>query len=188
MTRFVPGLVLLAVSVTASATTVISETLEEMAARAPVVVRATARQSQAAWSGDNRRIWTWTELVVTERLKGSAAVSVSSTLLVKQPGGEVGKVGQGVAGVATFAPGEDCVLFLEPATDEAGTWVVRGLAAGKISVTDRQGRAVAVRDLSGLAFAKPGPADRVRLLQPEAELGPPEQLLARVRRAIGGGR
>jgi hypothetical protein len=194
MTRFVPGLVLLAVTVTgvvsltASATTVIAETLEDMAVRAPIVVRATARQSQAAWSGDNRRIWTWTELVITERLKGSVAVSVNSTLLVKQPGGEVGKVGQGVAGVASFTPGEDCLLFLEPSTDEPGTYVVRGLAAGKISVVERQGRAVAVRDLSGLAFARPGPTDRVRVLQPETELGAPELLVARLRRAIGGAR
>ncbi len=188
MTRFVTGRRLLAllgaVGLTASATTVIAETLEDMAVRAPIVVRATARQSQAAWSDDNRRIWTWTELVVTERLKGV----VPTTLLVKQPGGEVGKVGQGVAGVASFTLGEDCVLFLEPATDEAGTWVVRGLAAGKIGMVERQGRQVAVRDLTGLAFARPGAADRVRLLQPETDLGPPEQVLARLRRAIGGAR
>jgi hypothetical protein len=182
MTRFVLALALMAL--TASATTVIAETIEEMAVRAPIIVRVKARQSQAAWSEGNHRIWTWTEVEVTERIKGSTP----ATVLVKQPGGEVGKIGQGVSGVAQFTQGEDCVLFLEPSTDEAGTYVVRALAAGKISIVGRQGRSVAVRDVSGLSFARPGAPDLVRLVQPETELGTPEQVLARLRRAIGGAR
>lgn len=166
----------------ALATVVVSETVETMARRAPLVVRVTARQSMAGWDAAEARIWTWTELAVTEVLKGEAG----PTLLVKQPGGEVGGLGQFVAGVARFTPGEDCVLFLEPASDEKGVWVVRSLAAGKVSFGERLGRPVALRDLSGLSFAKPGGA--VHPTDDRESLGAPDAFLARVRAAVGGAR
>lgn len=167
---------------TAFATVVIAESLEDMTRQSTLVVRATAQQSMAAWDAGERKIWTWTELTVTETLKGQAP----RTLLVKQPGGEVGSIGQRVSGVAHFTPGEDCVLFLEPATDEKGVYVVRGLSAGKVSFERRLGRVVAVRDLSGLSFARQGSRDTVKPVDDAEVLGVPDAFLARVRAAAGG--
>lgn len=166
----------------ALATVVIAESIEQMTRASPLVVRATAQQSMTAFDQGERKIWTWTELSVTETLKGQAP----STLLVKQPGGEVGGLGQFVAGVARFTPGEDCVLFLEPATDERGVYVVRGLSAGKVSFASRLGRTLAVRDLTGLAFAHTGRRDAVRPVDDGDVLGLPDAFLARVRAAAGG--
>jgi hypothetical protein len=166
----------------ALATVVISESIEAMTRQSTLVVRATAHQSMAAWDEGETKIWTWTELTVTETLKGKAP----RTLLVKQPGGVVGDLGQHVSGVARFQPGEDCVLFLEPAADEGGVFIVRGLAAGKVSFATRQGRVLAVRDLSGLSFARAGSRDAVQRVDDTEVLGPPEAFLARVRAAAGG--
>lgn len=168
----------------ALATVVIAESIEDMTRASPLVVRATARQSMTAFDQSERKIWTWTELSVTEVLKGQAP----STLLVKQPGGEVGGLGQHVAGAARFTPGEDCVLFLEPATDEKGVYVVRGLAAGKVCFVPRLGRTLAVRDLTGLAFARTGSRDVIRPVDDGEVLGLPDAFLARVRAAAGGAR
>ncbi|MEW5740793.1 MAG: hypothetical protein AB1938_17830 [Myxococcota bacterium] len=166
----------------ALATVVIAESIEDMTRQAPLVVRATAQQSMTAWDSGETKIWTWTELTVTETLKGQAP----RTLLVKQPGGVVGGLGQHVSGVARFRPGEDCLLFLEPATDEKGVFIVRGLSAGKVSFTQRLGKVLAVRDLSGLSFARAGGRDTIRPVDDGEILGLPDALLARVRAAAGG--
>lgn len=178
--------VLLAIAtlaLTASATVVISESIEDMTARSPLVVRATVQQSQTSWSDGERKIWTWTELTVTETLKGKA----NGAILVKQPGGVVGNIGQHVAGAARFREGEDVVLFLEPATDERGVFIVRGLSAGKVAIVDRMGAKLAVRDLDGITFARRGPADGVQVVNDGELLGAPDVFLARVRRAVKGG-
>lgn len=167
------------VAVPSVGSTVIAETMDEAIGRAPVIVRARARQSQAG--SDGHRIWTWTELTVTEVLKGQ----VGQVLLVKQPGGVVGARGQAVTGVAQFTPDEDCVVMLEPAVDEVGVYIVRALSAGKVSLTTRLGAPVALRDLSGLTFAAPA-GSSVRALVKEESFGSPEAFLARVRRVVKG--
>jgi hypothetical protein len=179
-----PLLALTLLASSALATVVASESVEEMTRAAPLIVRGTARRSMAAFDPGERRIWTWTEVVVTEALKGRAPGSV----LVKQPGGEVGGLGQHVSGAARFVEGEDCVLFLEPATDERDAYIVRGLSAGKVSLTPRLGQRLAVRDLSGLAFASKGRRDAVRPIDDGEVLGAPDAFLARVRAAAGGAR
>jgi hypothetical protein len=178
MRRFLPALVCFA-ALPSLGTTVIAETVDEAIDRAPIIVRATVRQSQAG--ADEHRIWTWTELTVTEVLKGKSP----QVVLVKQPGGVVGPRGQSVSGTAKFRDGEDCVLFLEPAVDEPGVFIVRALAAGKISFTTRLGVAQAVRELDGLDFAE-RTAERVRPLVKEDRLGSPDEFLARVRKQVKG--
>ena len=111
----------------AQATVVKDESIETMTAHAHSVVRGTVRSVQPMLD-EHAKIWTYVEVAVTETLKGD----VPRLLLVKQPGGELGGKGQWVAGVARFEPGQDCVLFLERATDEARVHVVYALAAGKV--------------------------------------------------------
>ncbi len=178
------ALVLALVPLAASATIIKAETIEEMSAHAPTIVRGTVRSAQAMRTEDHRGIDTWAEIQVTEVLKGTAGAVV----LVKQPGGAVGPVATRPAGVAHFEPGQDCLLFLEPAVGEPGTLFVYGLAAGKVDFVTEQGATVAVRNLEGLAFASPaGKVTSVRPVGDGARLGTKAAFLERVRAAVKGG-
>lgn len=166
----------------AGAAAVLRRSIEEMTAAASVVVRGTVRTSRAAWEGQSR-IWTFTELEVTETLKGQAP----TTLVVRQPGGEVGPVGQRVAGAARFAVGEDVVLFLDAPRDAKTAPLISGMAAGKVRLErGGTGELRAVRHLDGLSFHSPGerstagaPVQRLG----RDDLGSADAFLERVRRA-----
>ncbi len=92
-----------------------------------VVARARVRSSQARWTRDGARIVTDTELEVLEAWKGAPAPRV----VVMQPGGVVGDIGQKVAGAAQFAAGEEVVVFLEPRGDR---YTVAGMSQGAFHV------------------------------------------------------
>lgn len=162
---------------TSYATTVMELSFEDMAQRSSLIVRGTI-QSSSVVKHDDGSIWTLTTLSVAERFKGAAVAKVT----VKQPGGEVGVRGQQVAGVATFAAGDEVVLFLEPAVDEKNVFVVMGLAAGKVNLETVHGQKVAVRHLDGLSFAKAGTRQISRVESVE-RLGESAAFLARVKRA-----
>lgn len=179
------ALVAALLSVAASATVIIQETLEQMAQRVPVIVRGRVARSVAGWDDSKQRIWTWTELSVTERVKGA----VPGVLLLKQPGGEVEGFGQAVAGTASFREGEDVVVFLDKAPDEPDTWRVYGMSAGKIFFSEVDGKRVAQRDTTGLAFAVPG-GGVVAPTGAVEQLGTADAFLAELRRFVkkGGAR
>lgn len=166
------------------ATVVLSMSVEEMAQRAPLVVRGTVHRVDTQWDEAGGKIWTWSEVVVRETLKGQPR----TTALVKQPGGTVGAVSQHVSGVATFAPGEEVVLFLEPAVDDADSFVPMAMAASKVTLGQRFGQAVAWRDLSGLTFARLGAKGVVKPVEELEVLGRADAFLERVRVAVRGGR
>lgn len=171
------------VSAVASASIVVHETLEAMARRVPLIVRGHVARSVAGWDDEKHRIWTWTELVVSDPIKGKPGAVV----LVKQPGGEVEGIGQSVAGAAQFREGEECVLFLEPAPDEPGAFGVSGLSAGKVILTQWQGQPAAIRNTDGIAFAWPG-GGRVEAVRSPELLGSPDDFVKRIRAALGGAR
>ena len=170
----------LLISSSALATVVLALSMEELTARAPLIVHAVAQGSNVAWDEPHAKIWTWTELVVTETLKGDT----TKALVVKQPGGVVGEVGMEVSGVATFKPGEEVVLFLEPAPDEPGAWVPVSMSASKVTLEERFGARIAKRDLAGLAFTRVG---QQRVAEPKEErevLGTADAFLARIKAAV----
>jgi hypothetical protein len=68
------------------------------------------------------------EIQVSETLKGSPR----KTVMVRQPGGVVGNIGQRVDGVASFDQGEEVVVFLARRPDDS--FVVQGMAQGKFRV------------------------------------------------------
>jgi hypothetical protein len=171
--------VLVLLPLVAAGTVVIRLTFEEQVKAATAIVRGKVGQSQAQWDEGHRRIWTYTELTVAESLKGSA----KGTILVRQPGGVVGPIGQDVAGVATFSAGEEVVLFLHAPPDDASVWGVDGLAAGKVSLVRRLGTRMAVRDVTGLSFYERGERPRVELVGAEEQLGVAELFLNRLRKA-----
>lgn len=146
-----PAVLLLCVP--ASATSMLRADLPELAQTADSIIHGTVRRVESRWSGDGRRIVTDVEIQVTEALKGQA----SSTVLVTQPGGRVGDIGQMVSGLATFSPGEEVVLFLERRGPQA--FRVSGMAQGKYKVQRTEG--------GTSAMAVPEPTGDSLLLDPE---------------------
>jgi hypothetical protein len=142
--RALLSLVLL-LGLSASATTMLRVDLPELARTADAIVHGTVRRVESRWSGDGRRIITDVEIQVSETLKGQAGGSV----LVTQPGGRVGDIGQMVSGLASFAPGEEVVLFLERRGTRA--FRVAGMAQGKYKVQRSEDgtRALAVPEPTG---------------------------------------
>jgi hypothetical protein len=112
----------------AAATTMLRINLPELSQKAGTIVHGTVRRMESRWSGDRRRIITDVEIQVTETLKGQAG----STVLLIQPGGKVGDIGQMVHGLATFTPGEEVVVFLD--RQGANAFRVTAMAQGKYQV------------------------------------------------------
>jgi hypothetical protein len=120
--------VVLLLCLPASATTMLRMDLPELTQSADVIVHGTVRRMESRWSGDGRKIVTDVEVEVTETLKGQAG----GTVLITQPGGRMGDIGQKVSGLASFTPGEEVVLFLERRGPQA--FRVAGMAQGKYQV------------------------------------------------------
>jgi hypothetical protein len=161
-------------AVPAFATTLVRADLEELVRRSERVVRAKVVKVEPHWSGDRTHIVTDVTLEVAEDLKGQGAHQV----IVRQPGGVVGDVGQQVSGLASWTRGEEVVVCLER---HGPLFRVAGMAQGKYRV---------VRDASG-ARARPDPlgdttvldahsGQEISAFRPELSL---EELRARVKRA-----
>lgn len=165
------------------ASVVLAMSMEEMTTRSPLVVRGTVHRVDTQWAEGKTKIWTYSEVVVQETIKGAARTSV----LVKQPGGVIGNIGEKVSGAAVFTPGEEVVLFLEPAVDEANAFVPFAMSAAKVSLVSKGGKRLAVRDLSGVAFATPGKRGVIRPVDELENLGFEDAFLARIRTAAKGG-
>jgi hypothetical protein len=111
----------------AVATTVKPMSVEEMTQAANAVVEANALDSWTQWNPSHSIIVTYTRFQVTKALKGGP---LPPLLVVKQPGGIVGEVGQRMPGVRQFQAGEDAVLFLRPSATGDGSLVIVGLMQG----------------------------------------------------------
>ena len=119
------------VASSAWATTQVAATLDSLTKGADAIVHGTVIESHARKTLDGMRIITDTRIAVEESHKGE----VGAEVVVMQPGGVVGDVGQRVEGTARFSEGEEVVVFLE----KRGTrFTMRGMAQGKFTV-DRSG-------------------------------------------------
>ncbi|MBL8933350.1 MAG: hypothetical protein JNM69_02280, partial [Archangium sp.] len=116
----------------ALATTLVAMDVPALTRSSDLVVRGTVVRIESRWTLDHQRIVTDNEILVSETLKGN---QVGKTVVAMQPGGVVGDVGQLVHGAATFALGDEVVVFLERRGDRA---FVVGLAQGRF-VVDRSG-------------------------------------------------
>jgi hypothetical protein len=144
---------LLLLGLPAAATTMLRLDLPELAQSSDTVVHGTVRRVESRWSGDRRRILTDVEIEVTESLKGQPG----STVLLTQPGGKMGDIGQVVHGSASFTPGEEVVVFLE--RRGATAFHLSGMSQGKYQVR---------RAADGTsALAVPEDTQQVLLLDPD---------------------
>jgi hypothetical protein len=112
----------------AGATTIIRQDVPDLSRQADAVIRGTVSRAESRWSGDRRTIFTEVEIQVAETLKGPAR----KTVIVREPGGVVGNIGQRVDGVASFQKGEEVVVFLARRPDDS--FAVEGMAQGKFRV------------------------------------------------------
>ncbi|SET50199.1 hypothetical protein [Stigmatella erecta] len=136
----------------ASASTMFQLDLSALSHSSDAVIHGTVRRVESRWSRDHRRILTDVEIEVSEALKGQPG----STVLLIQPGGRVGDIGQVVSGMASFTQGEEVVVFLERRGARAFGLV--GLSQGKYEVLRTED--------SRSALAVPAAKD-VRLLEPK---------------------
>lgn len=122
------GWTILALPLTAGATTVLKLPLEEMARRADLVVRAQVREAQVAQDDQGLPTHTVVVLDVLEVMKGQPT---SPVLRLALPGGQNAAGFRNVHGMPGFDPGEEVVLLLERTS--VG-WIPMGLSEGKYTV------------------------------------------------------
>jgi len=111
----------------AQATTLLSLDLPALTKGSGAIVRGVVKSNAARWTKDGGRIMTDTVIEVSETWKGAP----TKELIVMQPGGEVGDVGQLVHGTVKFKVGEEVVLFLEWRTER---FLLTGMVQGRFKV------------------------------------------------------
>jgi hypothetical protein len=136
--------ILLAAVANAGATTLARLTIEQMTAAAAVVARVHCVTSETRW--DDGELWTSTTFEVIAVWKGQAP----QTIVVRLIGGRAGNIISSVPDVPRFQPGEEAVLFLEPAP--AGEFTVTSWAQGtfRIRRDPRSGAERVTQDSAGL--------------------------------------
>ncbi len=112
----------------AQATTLVHRDVPALTREADTIVVGRVVKSESRWTADRRRIVTDVTVEVGESLKGAPG----ETVVIRQPGGQVGDIGQRVDGVASFKKGEEVVLFLEKRPDRS--FMLSGMAQGKFRV------------------------------------------------------
>lgn len=125
-------------ALSALGTTLIAMDVPALTRASDLVVRGTVVRVEPRWTEDKRRIITDSEILVSEVLKGNLT---GKTVVVMQPGGVIGDVGQMVHGTAKFSLGDEVVVFLEKRGERA---FVVGLAQGRFLV-DRSGPTAMVK-------------------------------------------
>ena len=174
------ALLALLLALPAAATSLLRAEVPELSRKADAVVQGTVRRVQSRWAAGGRRIVTDVEIQVSDVLKGSPG----RTVLVTQPGGRVGDIGQRVSGLASFDEGEEVVVFLQRRGPDA--YSVRGMAQGKFRVQrSPDGKtALAVPEPTGDArVLDPATGEEVR---PARHAVPLESLRSAVRAAAAG--
>jgi hypothetical protein len=165
----------------AHATVVVPLTLEDQVHQSDVVARATVGSSHAEYVPARGAILTWTELTVTDVMKGQAP----STIVLRQIGGTTDDgTTMLVPGDAHLHSGDDVVLFLR--NDPGGTSdvILVGMAQSVWFVNGQQ----CARDLSQLTFAVLGGASGTQLSDPGHETSVRvDSLVADIRRIASGG-
>jgi hypothetical protein len=139
----------LLVAALAHATSVLRFSVDDLADRADVIVLGTCVSSTGRLASDG--VVTDHVLTIDRVLKGQVA---TPTFSFTTYGGVTPERGTFVAGTPTFARGEVSLVFLD-APNQAGYRMVIGLAQGKFTVREVDGRRLAFRNLEGLRLVDP---------------------------------
>ena len=174
MKRWTIPLCLLALTISAAATTVVRRSIEELARNSVLVVHGRAGESFTRWEGG--LLQTYTRIEVIRPLKGSAPQSV----VVKQLGGTTERYTQKVSGVRHWIAGQEVVLFLRPG-NRGDAYVVTGLMQGNFIVRTRGGQKVLSNGMPDVTAYESGTGKVGQYRGTTLTL---EQLEARVQKAV----
>ncbi len=114
------------------ATILIKKDLRELCQEAELVVEGEVVSNSADWNADRTLIWTQSKLAVTHFHLGQALTEVT----IFEPGGAVGPIGQDIASMARYTPGERVIVFLK--RDVLGQWRTHGCIQGRFSLDGEQ--------------------------------------------------
>lgn len=127
----------------AFATSFFSQPFEKTLTDAPVIIRGKTGAGQSrysTYSDGKNQLFTFTEIEVTERLKG--ADSMPGKIEIREIGGKKNGIEMGVSGSAEFTPGEEVVLLLNQRAQD-GSYPLKGLMMGKYTIEkDRAGNEI----------------------------------------------
>jgi len=110
----------------ASATTLVRMSLDQLAEASTEIIRGRVASQETLWNPDHTRIYTYTTIAVDQIYKGNPP----STLIVQQPGGTIGKVRVFVAGTIQFHSQADYLLFLERSAADPAKFLPVGMMQG----------------------------------------------------------
>ncbi len=152
---------------------------ESLVVGARALVRGTVRSVVSAADEENQRVYTYIRLKVEEVFKGEIS---RSEIVLKEEGGEAGRIGERVSGTPTFAIGEDVIVHLDTWAD--GSLRVYQMFLGKMTVRHQpdNGRAHVTRDLTDADRAMLTAAGR-EAFAPNAEVDATEYC-ASLKRAV----
>jgi hypothetical protein len=135
-------------SLPAAAATYLPASDTELAARAPIVVRAAviSEESRLETVDGRPRPFSYVTLATLETIKGR----VPESFAVRLAGGRVGDLVVWIPGTPQFSPGSEVVLFLERVPGHAGSYRLTEFGMSKFDlVPDVEGRHFAVRPAFG---------------------------------------
>jgi hypothetical protein len=138
----------------AGATSLLYRDVPALSRASDAIVVARVVKTESRWTPDHRRIVTDVTLQVSESLKGAPG----STVVVRQAGGQVGEMGQRVDGMASFARGEEVLVFLTQRPDQS--FLLSGMSQGKYHVE---------RAANGKVLAHPESPGTARFIDPQTQ-------------------
>ncbi len=112
-------------------TSLVHVSLEEAVSQAEWIVTGNVLRNWCDWDSGHRFIWTYTEIAVREKWKGTTG----STITVSEPGGVVDGKAMAVTGMVRYTPSEQVVVFLY--RTPIGLIRTVGLAQGKLLIDSR---------------------------------------------------
>jgi hypothetical protein len=155
-------------AITAGATSVPRFTFEELTDRSEVIATGQIQRSWSDWDSSHHFIWTHYEMGVDKLFKGGRA----TTIVLSEPGGLVGGMGQTIAGSVRYQTGDKVFVFLERVPN--GYLRTAGWSQGKYAI-DASGRLHAEASRAGVEMVDTPSASAATLSSLEgvsvAELG-----------------
>lgn len=159
-------LVMLCAFATASATTVVPMTDEDLALSVRAVVEGTVVRTEPIWDRERAAVYTYVTVDVERTYKGDVP---PGQVVLKQLGGSTARHATAVHGAPDLAVGRRALLFLN--TDSQGALRVAHMAIGhyEIEVEPYTGREIVVRATGAHALERPAVAGAVTDRAPKAE-------------------
>jgi hypothetical protein len=117
-----------------NATVVMKLSDEDLANQAQTILTGKCTSIKSEWNEERTKIFTYITITPQSFVKYEGK---PQTIIIKQPGGEVGDDGMLVDGVPVFEEGEEVLLFLQK--DQKGTYRTLGLSQGKFAIITDQG-------------------------------------------------